>query len=67
MCLFNIGGAWLVSVSRFSKLTGLFGDAHDYDVERLFRKARSARIASVTQELALNYAAETALNLPRSY
>jgi len=46
---------------------GGFGAAHDYDIEQLFRKARSARVALVTQELALNYAAETALDLPRSY
>jgi acyl-CoA dehydrogenase len=46
---------------------GGFGVAREYDVERYFRDARLGRIAPVTQELALNYVAETALGLPRSY
>lgn len=46
---------------------GGFGVAREYDVERYFRDARLGRIAPVSQELALNYVAETALGLPRSY
>lgn len=46
---------------------GGFGVAREYDVERYFRDARLARIAPVSQELALSYIAENALNLPRSY
>lgn len=46
---------------------GGFGVAREYDVERYFRDARLARIAPVSQELALSYIAENALDLPRSY
>lgn len=46
---------------------GGFGVAREYDVERYFRDARLARIAPVSQELALSYIAENALALPRSY
>lgn len=38
-----------------------------YDVERYFREARLTRLVPITQELALNYLAENALGLPRSY
>lgn len=46
---------------------GGFGVAREYDVERFFRDARLTRIAPVSQQLTLNYLAETALGLPRSY
>jgi acyl-CoA dehydrogenase len=46
---------------------GGFGVAREYDVERFFRDARLTRIAPVSQELALSYVAERALDLPRSY
>ncbi|MBP1986495.1 acyl-CoA dehydrogenase family protein [Halolamina salifodinae] len=38
-----------------------------YDVERYFREARLTRLVPITQELALNYLGENALELPRSY
>ena len=43
------------------------GVAREYDVERYFREARLTRLVPITQELALNYVAEKALGLPRSY
>jgi acyl-CoA dehydrogenase len=46
---------------------GGFGVAREYDVERFFREARLTRLVPITQQLALNYVAETELNLPRSY
>lgn len=46
---------------------GGFGVAREFDVERYLRDARIIRIAPISQELALCYIAETALNLPRSY
>ncbi|WP_331232385.1 acyl-CoA dehydrogenase family protein [Natronorarus salvus] len=46
---------------------GGFGVAREYDVERYFRNARIARIAPISQELALNYVSEKALGLPRSF
>jgi acyl-CoA dehydrogenase len=46
---------------------GGFGYAREYDVERYWREARLMRLAPVSQEMAINYIAEHALNLPRSY
>lgn len=46
---------------------GGFGVAREYDVERYFREARLTRLVPVTQQLALNFVAETVLDLPRSY
>jgi acyl-CoA dehydrogenase len=46
---------------------GGFGIAREYDVERLFRDARLAKIAPISQQLALNYVGEKALGLPRSF
>ena len=46
---------------------GGFGVATEYDVERYQREARLARLVPITQELALNFIGENALNLPRSY
>jgi acyl-CoA dehydrogenase len=46
---------------------GGFGVAREYDVERLFRDARLAKIAPISQQLALNYVGEKALDLPRSF
>ena len=43
------------------------GVAREYDVERYFREARLTRLVPITQQLALNYVAEKALGLPRSY
>jgi acyl-CoA dehydrogenase len=41
--------------------------AREYQVERLFRDARLLRVAPVSQEMTLNYIAQTVLGLPRSY
>ncbi|HXW87836.1 MAG TPA: acyl-CoA dehydrogenase family protein [Streptosporangiaceae bacterium] len=46
---------------------GGFGYAREYHVERYWREARLMRIAPVPQEMVLNYLAEHALGLPRSY
>ena len=46
---------------------GGFGVAREYDVERYLREARLTRLVPITQELALSYLAEHALDLPRSY
>jgi len=46
---------------------GGFGYASEYHVERYWREARLMRIAPVPQEMILNYLAEHALGLPRSY
>jgi acyl-CoA dehydrogenase len=46
---------------------GGFGYATEYHVERYWREARLMRIAPVPQEMILNYLAEHALGLPRSY
>jgi acyl-CoA dehydrogenase len=46
---------------------GGFGYASEYHVERYWREARLLRIAPVPQEMVLNYLAEHALGLPRSY
>ncbi|QLG64148.1 acyl-CoA dehydrogenase family protein [Halorarum salinum] len=43
------------------------GVAREFDVERYLREARLTRLVPVTQQLALNYVAETVLDLPRSY
>lgn len=46
---------------------GGFGVAKEYDIERLFRESRLFRVVPYPQEMALNYLAEHALGLPRSY
>ncbi|HEX6351234.1 MAG TPA: acyl-CoA dehydrogenase, partial [Candidatus Dormibacteraeota bacterium] len=46
---------------------GGFGYAREYHVERLWREVRLARIAPISQEMVLNFLAQRALNLPRSY
>lgn len=46
---------------------GGFGYATEYHVERYWREARLMKIAPVPQEMVLNYLAEHALGLPRSY
>jgi len=46
---------------------GGFGYATEYHVERYWREARLMRIAPIPQEMVLNYLAEHALGLPRSY
>jgi acyl-CoA dehydrogenase len=46
---------------------GGYGYAKEYHAERYFREARLQRIAPISQEMVLNYIAEHALGLPRSY
>jgi acyl-CoA dehydrogenase len=46
---------------------GGMGVAKEYHVERYFREARFFRIAPISQEMTLNYLAQTVLGLPRSY
>lgn len=41
--------------------------ALEFHVERLFRDARLCRVAPVSQEMTLNYVAQSILGLPRSY
>lgn len=46
---------------------GGMGFGREYHVERYFREARLCRVAPVSQEMTLNFLAQTVLNLPRSY
>jgi acyl-CoA dehydrogenase len=46
---------------------GGFGYAKEFDIERLWREVRLYKIAPVSQQMALNYLAERALGLPKSY
>jgi alkylation response protein AidB-like acyl-CoA dehydrogenase len=46
---------------------GGFGYAKEFHIERLWREVRLIKIAPVTQEMALNFLAERALDLPKSY
>jgi acyl-CoA dehydrogenase len=45
----------------------LISPATEYHVERYFREARMLRITPVTEEKIMNYVAERALSLPKSY
>ncbi|HBQ22877.1 MAG: acyl-CoA dehydrogenase [SAR116 cluster bacterium] len=46
---------------------GGMGYAQEYDVERLMREVWINRLAPISQQMVLNYIAERALKLPRSY
>ncbi|KAF2436361.1 acyl-CoA dehydrogenase NM domain-like protein [Tothia fuscella] len=46
---------------------GGMGYAQEYHVERYFRECLVPRIAPVSREMIMNYVAENALGLPRSY
>jgi acyl-CoA dehydrogenase len=46
---------------------GGMGYAKEFHVERYFRESRLLRLAPVSQQIALNYLAQHALGLPRSY
>ena len=46
---------------------GGFGYAKEYHVERLWREVRLYRIAPISNEMVLNFLAQHALGLPRSY
>lgn len=59
--------AAFTAADRVMQAHGGFGYALEYDVERYWKEARLLRIAPVSQEMVLNYVAERALGLPRSY
>jgi alkylation response protein AidB-like acyl-CoA dehydrogenase len=46
---------------------GGMGFADEYHVERLYRDARLARVAPVSDELVKSFVSTEVLNLPRSY
>ena len=46
---------------------GGMGYAREYHVERYWREARLQRLAPVSQEMTLNFIAQTVMGLPRSY
>lgn len=46
---------------------GGLGYAKEFDVERLWREVRLYKIAPISQEMVLNFLAERALGLPKSY
>ncbi len=52
---------------RAMQTHGGMGYASEYHVERYWREARLQRIAPVSQEMTLNYIAQHALGLPKSY
>jgi acyl-CoA dehydrogenase len=55
------------AADRAVQTHGGMGYATEYHVERYFREARMLRITPVTEEQILNYVAERALSLPKSY
>ena len=55
------------AADRAMQTLGGMGYASEYHVERYWREARLQRIAPVTQEMTLNYIAQTVMGLPRSY
>ena len=61
------GEAGFFAADRAVQTLGGMGYAHEYHVERYWRESRLLRIAPVTQEMALNFVAQNALGLPRSY
>lgn len=55
------------AADRAIQTHGGMGYATEYHVERYFREARMLRITPVTEEQIMNYVAERALSLPKSY
>ena len=55
------------AADRAMQAHGGLGYAVEYHVERYWREARIMRIAPVSQEMTLNYLAQSVLGLPRSY
>lgn len=55
------------AADRAMQTHGGVGYATEYHVERYWREARLQRIAPVSQEMTLNYIAQSVLGLPRSY
>lgn len=67
------GAKWLAAEAGFFaadraiQTLGGMGYATEYQVERWWREARLMRLAPVSQEMALNFVAQSVLGLPRSY
>jgi acyl-CoA dehydrogenase len=59
--------AGYLAADRAMQTHGGLGYAHEYHVERYWREARLMRIAPVSQEMSLNFIAQSVLGLPRSY
>jgi acyl-CoA dehydrogenase len=59
--------AGFFAADRAMQTLGGMGYASEYHVERYWREARLMRIAPVTQEMSLNFIAQTVMGLPRSY
>jgi acyl-CoA dehydrogenase len=57
---------WLAADQAIQTHGGL-GYATEYHVERYWREARLQRLAPVSQEMTLNFIAQSVLGLPRSY
>lgn len=64
---FLCADAGFFAADRAVQTLGGMGYAREFHVERYFREARLLRLAPVSQEMALNYVAQHALGLPRSY
>jgi acyl-CoA dehydrogenase len=59
--------AAFTAADRAVQTHGGLGYATEYQVERFWREARLQRLAPVSQEMSLNFIAQTVLGLPRSY
>lgn len=59
--------AGFFAADRAIQTFGGMGYASEYHVERYWREARLMRLAPVSQEMALNFIAQNAMGLPRSY
>ncbi len=67
MAKYLAADAAFTAADRAVQTLGGMGYSTEYHVERYWREARLMRIAPVTQEMTLNYVAQTLLGLPRSY
>lgn len=67
MAKFLCAEAGFFAADRAVQTHGGMGYASEFHVERYFRESRLLRLAPVSQEMALNYIAQHALSLPRSY
>jgi len=59
--------AAFTAADRAVQTHGGLGYAAEYHVERYWREARLQRLAPVSQEMTLNFIAQSVLRLPRSY
>lgn len=59
--------AGFLACDRAVQTHGGMGYADEYHVARYWREARLMKIAPVTQEMTLNYLAQSVLGLPKSY